>query len=125
MFASHNAERGRAGVAALQADPRLVEIARRRAQDMAANNYFSHTSPTGETAFSLMGQMRYVYGLAGENLARNNYPDAQSVSIAISGFMNSPGHRQNILEPRFNRVGIGMAIGADGMKYFAVVFAGP
>jgi uncharacterized protein YkwD len=125
MFVAHNTERAAAGVAALQADARLVEIARRRAEDMAARNYFSHTSPTGETAFSLMGQIGYVYGIAGENIARNNYPDSQSVSVAMSGFMNSAGHRQNILDGRFNRVGIGMAVGADGMKYFAVVFAGP
>jgi uncharacterized protein YkwD len=113
------------GVAPLQPDAHLFEIARRRAQDMAANDYFSHTSPTGETAFSLLGQTGYVYGIAGENIARNNHPDSQSVFVAMSGFMNSGDHRRNILEPRFNRVGIGVAARADGMKYFAVVFVGP
>jgi uncharacterized protein YkwD len=124
MFLAHNRERQSAGVAPLQADATQTEIARRRAQDMAAENYFSHTSPTGETAFSLMGQMGFTYVIAGENIARNNYPDGQSVSIAMSGFMNSPGHRTNILDSRYSLVGIGMAFGADGMKYFAVVFAG-
>ena len=92
---------------------------------MAALGYFSHTSPSGATAFSLMAQYGYTYLIAGENIARNNYPDAQSVSTAMAGFMSSAGHRTNILDSRFTRVGIGAAIGTDGMKYFAVVFSGP
>lgn len=124
MLQAHNAERSRAGVAPLEIDAVLTEIARRRAQDMATRNYFSHTSPSGETAFSLLGAFRYAYRTAGENIARNNYPDAQSVSIAMQGFMSSSAHRQNILDARFSRVGIGVAVGADGMKYFAVVFVG-
>jgi uncharacterized protein YkwD len=123
MFAAHNAERASNGVAALQIDATLTQLARTRAQDMASKNYFAHTSPTGQTAFSLLNASGYVYTLAGENLARNNYPDDQSVSVAMSGFMASPAHRVNVLEPKFSRVGIGMAVGADGMKYFAVIFA--
>jgi uncharacterized protein YkwD len=91
---------------------------------MAAQNYFSHTSPSGETAFTLMEAYGFKYALAGENIARNNYPDADSVKVAMDGFMNSPGHRQNILEPRFTKVGVGFALGSDGMKYYAVVFGG-
>ncbi len=91
---------------------------------MADNNYFSHTSPTGETAFSIMNDLGYFYLIAGENIARNNYPDDESASVAMTGFMNSPGHRDNILDARFNKVGIGLAIDSAGMKYFAVVFAG-
>jgi uncharacterized protein YkwD len=91
---------------------------------MAAKNYFAHTSPTGETAFTIMASLGYTYNIAGENIARNNYPDAESATTAMSGFMNSPSHRQNILETRFNNVGIGLVFGPEGMKYFAVVFSG-
>jgi uncharacterized protein YkwD len=124
MFAAHNAERARTGAGPLTVDATLQQAAQRRAQDMASRNYFSRTSPSGETAFSILGQLGYSYSIAGENIARNNYPDNQSVSTAMTGFMNSPSHRDNLLDRRFNRVGIAMAIGADGMKYFAVVFAG-
>lgn len=123
MFSAHNVERANNGVAALQIDGTLTQLARQRAQDMASKGYFSHTSPTGQTAFSLLNASGYVYTLAGENLARNNYPDSQSVSVAMSGFMASPTHRVNVLETKFSRVGIGMAVGADGLKYFAVIFA--
>ncbi len=124
MFEQHNQQRAAAGVAALQLDPTLESVARQRAEDMASKGYFSHTSPSGVTAFTLLDGAGYKYAIAGENIARNNYPDAQTVDTAMTGFMNSPGHRENILEPRFTRVGIAVAVDASGMKYFAVVFAG-
>jgi uncharacterized protein YkwD len=123
MFQSHNVQRGGAGLAALTVDARLMQVARQRAQDMAAKNYFAHTSPTGETAFTILGQIGYAYQLAGENIARNNFPDSETVQVSMNGFMNSAGHRANILEPVFRRVGIGVAFSGDGMKYFAVVFS--
>jgi uncharacterized protein YkwD len=123
MFSAHNAQRVANGVGPLVVDAALTQVARQRAQDMASKGYFSHTSPTGQTAFSLLNASGYSYSLAGENLARNNYPDDQTVSTAMTGFMNSPAHRVNVLETKFTRVGIGMAVGADGLKYFAVVFA--
>jgi uncharacterized protein YkwD len=124
LFSMHNSERSKAGLGGLTLDPTLEAVARQRAQDMASKNYFSHTSPTGETAFTLLGAFGYTYTIAGENIARNNYPDAESAATAMTGFMNSSSHRQNVLEGRFNRVGIAVAFGADNMKYFAVVFAG-
>jgi uncharacterized protein YkwD len=123
MFNSHNAQRAGAGLPGLSIDSRLMQVARQRAQDMASRGYFSHTSPSGETAFTILNQIGYAYRLAGENIARNNYPDSQSVEISMTGFMNSQSHRENILEPVYQRVGIGVAFGADGMKYFAVVFS--
>jgi uncharacterized protein YkwD len=109
MFSQHNQQRAGAGLGALNVDASLTNIARRRAQDMAANNYFAHTSPTGETAFTLMNGVGYVYAIAGENIARNNYPDGESVSVAMSGFMNSPGHRANILNCALKEIGVGYA----------------
>jgi uncharacterized protein YkwD len=124
MFSAHNQHRAASGLAPLQIDGALVAIARQRAQDMAANNYFSHTSPTGQTAFSIMDASGYVYAAAGENIARNNYPSSQTVDVAMNGFMNSAGHRANILQSLFTRVGIGVATDGNGMVYYAVVFAG-
>ena len=124
LFTMHNSQRAAAGVGALTLDPTLEAVARQRAQDMAAKNYFSHTSPSGETAFTILAGFGYTYSIAGENIARNNYPDADSASTAMTGFMNSASHRENVLDGRFNRVGIAVAFGADNMKYFAVVFAG-
>jgi uncharacterized protein YkwD len=124
MYASHNQIRAANGAGSLALDGTLVAVARQRAEDMAANNYFAHTSPSGETAFSIMDGAGYVYAIAGENIARNNYPASQSVQVAMDGFMNSPGHRANILEGQFTRVGIGVAVDGSGMIYYAVVFAG-
>jgi uncharacterized protein YkwD len=124
MFDRHNAERAAQGGAALQVDAALVSIARSRANDMAANNYFAHTSPSGVTAFTLLAQAGYGYSIAGENIARNNYQPAQTVVTAMTGFMNSPGHRANLLDARYTRVGVGVVTGAGSMFYYAVVFAG-
>ena len=124
LFNLHNVERNRAGLGALRLDPTLVAIARQRAQDMASKNYFAHTSPSGESTFGLMAAYGYAYSIAGENIAKNNYPDGQSAGTAMSGFMNSSTHRANILETRFTYIGVGLAFDSDGMKYFAVVFAG-
>ncbi len=62
------------------------------------------------------------YGLAGENLARNNYPDAQTLDIAFDGLMASPTHQANILEPRFVFVGAAVARARDGMWVYVAIF---
>ena len=124
MFESHNVQRANNGVAPLVIDAQLVNLARQRSQTMANTSCFSHTT-CGPTAFDLMGGIGYVFQIAGENIARNNYADAETVSVAMNGFMNSSGHRANILETRYTKVGIGVAFGANGMKYFTVIFAGP
>jgi uncharacterized protein YkwD len=124
MFNDHNTQRASQGVGPLALDAQLVSIARQRSQTMAATNCFSHTA-CGPTAFQLMANIGYTYQIAGENIARNNYPDADSEQVAMTGFLNSPGHYANIMETRYTKVGIGVAFGANGMKYFTVVFAGP
>ena len=119
-----NSARVAAGLPPLIVDAGLVAVARIRSNDMAARNYFSHTSPDGQTAFSLLDQWGIPYGWAGENLARNNYPPAEMVAIAIRDLMASSSHRDNILNPHFMRVGVGYALGKDGMHYFTTVFVG-
>lgn len=122
MFEAQNGARIQAGLPALTLDPLLTSIARQRANDMLARGYFSHTSPSGETAFTLLAAAGRRGVLAGENIARNNYPSTQSAGVALDGFLSSPSHRQNLMETRFRFVGIGAVQGPDGMKYFVVIF---
>jgi uncharacterized protein YkwD len=125
LFDATNARRASVGLPPLRANGYLAGIARLRSQDMATNNYFSHTSPNGDTAFSLMQQYGVPYGWAGENLALNNYPPNEAVPIADEALWNSPGHRENILNSHYTEAGIGHRVGADGKHYFTVVFTGP
>jgi uncharacterized protein YkwD len=125
LFDDTNRRRADSGLPVLRLDPSLVGIARIRARDMAAHGYFAHTSPvTGDTAFSLMDRYGVPYAWAGENLAKNNYPDAQCVAVADDALWNSAPHRENILGPNYTRLGVALAVDASGMKYFALVFAG-
>jgi len=118
-----NAQRAAAGLAPLQLDPGLVVVAGERAEDMVQKGYFSHTSPTGETFVTLMDRHGVPHSVCGENIAYNNYPDNETVAVAVSTWMASPGHRDNMLNPYFTRVGIGVARDGAGMKYYTVVFA--
>lgn len=125
VFDGQNSERVRAGLSALRIDAGLEAVARQRAQDMASRNYFSHVSPTGETAFSLIDAAGIKAPYAAENIGYNNYGDASSASAVLAAFMSSSTHRSNILSGVYSRVGLAVASAANGNKYYAVVFAGP
>ena len=125
LFNAINNERTQQGMSALAVHGCVVYVAKIRSDDMAARNYFSHTSPEGETAFTLMDKYGVPYGWAGENLARNNYPNDQTVAIAIRDLMASPGHRANILSPNYTHLGVGFAQDGAGMKYYTMIFIGP
>jgi uncharacterized protein YkwD len=126
LFQATNQRRASAGVAALQEDGYLNAIARLRSDEMAAHNYFSHTSPiTGENVFQLMDRYGVPYGWAGENLAKNNYPDNETVSVADQSLWDSPAHHENIVNANYTDVGIALAVDSSGMKYFTIVFTGP
>jgi uncharacterized protein YkwD len=126
LFELTNGRRASAGLAPLRANAALNGIARIRSQDMSDHNYFAHTSPiTGDTAFSLMEACGVPYGWAGENLAKNNYPNAETVAVADEALWDSPPHRENILNPHYTDVGIALVIDPAGMKYFTIVFTGP
>lgn len=101
-----NAERTKRGLQPLQDDPELTEVARAHSKDMFARGYFAHITPEGKSPFDRMNEAHVQYLAAGENLAL-----AHSLSIAHNGLMNSPGHRANILNPSFGRVGIGILDG--------------
>lgn len=125
LFNAVNDQRTQAGLSALEANGCVIYVAYLRSQDMAASNYFSHTSPSGETAFSLMDSNAVRYGWAGENLARDNYPDDQTVAVSIGDLMASQGHRDNILSTNYTEIGVGFAEDSAGMKYYTMVFIGP
>jgi uncharacterized protein YkwD len=126
LFDATNARRVASGLAPLRPNAYLVGIARIRSDEMAAYNYFAHTSPvTGATAFSLMDDYGVPFAWAGENLAKNNYPIGEAVAVADDALWNSPPHRENILNPHFTDAGIALTVDATGMKYFAIVFTGP
>lgn len=103
-----NEERAAVGLQPLVMDPALVEVARAHSGDMFRNGYFSHQSPTTGSPFDRINAAGIEYVTAGENLAL-----APTLDVAHQGLMDSPGHRANILEPSFGRVGIG-AISAPG-----------
>jgi len=104
-----NQERQAAGLAPLQADPELTEVARKHSADMFARGYFAHDTPEGLSPFDRMRAANVRFTTAGENLAL-----APTLGIAHTGLMNSPGHRANILRREFGRVGIGVMDG--GMR---------
>ncbi|MGI9104929.1 MAG: CvpA family protein [Pyrinomonadaceae bacterium] len=106
MLALVNGERAAAGLAPLAFDDELREVARRHSADMFARGYFAHLTPEGRSPFDRIREAGYTFRTAGENLAL-----APTLSIAHTGLMNSPGHRANILQPRFGRVGIGIMEG--------------
>ena len=106
MLALVNAERVRAGGRPLVADPETVDVARAHGRDMFARGYFSHETPEGASPFDRLRAAGIRYRTAGENLALS--PTLQS---AHEGLMKSPGHRENILNPAFGRLGIGIVDG--------------
>ncbi|TCK80605.1 CAP domain-containing protein [Albibacterium bauzanense] len=101
-----NVERKAHGLAPLEVDSRLTNVARDHSRDMFTRSYFSHISPEGLSPFDRIRKANILFLTAGENLAL-----AQTIPIAHEGLMNSPGHRANILNPSFRRVGIGVLDG--------------
>ena len=104
-----NEERTKRGFKALVADPQLVPVARAHSQDMFVRGYFSHYTPEGKDPFDRMKKAGIKYYSAGENLALG-----QTLKICHEGLMNSPGHKANILNPSYGRIGIGIL---DGGSY--------
>ena len=115
-----NSERAAQGLTALQKDSRLAALAQQKAEDMAKNQYFSHTSPTYGSAFDMLKAAGYSYKTAGENIAMGQ----KSAASVMDGWMHSSGHRANILHTSNEKIGVGYAVSADGMPYWVQIFAG-
>lgn len=97
-----NEERAKAGLGPLTLDTALSNMALDKAKDMYHNNYFSHNSPTYGSPFDMMDQYNIPYSHAGENIAKGQ-STAQQV---MTDWMNSEGHKQNILNPNFTKIGV-------------------
>jgi uncharacterized protein YkwD len=110
MLARVNAERRKAGARPLRANARLDQAAQRHAEDMLARDYFAHESPEGKTVRDRAKAAGYDWRMIGENIASGQF----SVEEVMDTWMNSPGHRRNILEPGFRELGIGLARGKSG-----------
>lgn len=101
-----NVERARAGCAAVHVDARLATAARLHSEDMARQNYFSHTSLDGRTPWDRIRAQGYAYGSA-ENIAAGYATPA----AVMTGWMNSPGHKANILNCANKALGVGVGRG--------------
>jgi len=124
VFEAQNQERTSRGLVALELDQRLVRVARLRAQENATAGRISHADAQGDEAYvRLLKQAGYAYGTSAENLARNAFDEDDTGAEAVAGFLDSPGHREALLDPRFRRVGVGAWLGTDLMAYIAVIYS--
>ncbi|MFS0727148.1 CAP domain-containing protein [Paenibacillus sp. 1P07SE] len=98
-----NQERSKAGLAPLASDAALSRVALDKAKDMYHNNYFSHQSPTYGSPFDMMRSYGISYSYAGENIASGQ----RTPQEVVTAWMNSPGHKANILGANFTKIGVG------------------
>ncbi|MHB1130914.1 MAG: CAP domain-containing protein [Chloroflexota bacterium] len=126
----HNNARAAQGQGALQLDEGLNRVAQAHVDDMARRNYFSHTTPEGLSPWDRLRQAGVTFGAAGENLAKDYVADGPSQPALLSAFTRmlaqtppNDGHRANILNPTFRRLGVGVARDAAGWLYSGYLFA--
>lgn len=112
-----NEERAKNGLKLLQENWELSRVARYKSQDMVDNRYFSHTSPTYGTPFQMIKAFGLTYRTAGENIAYGQ----RTPQAVVNAWMNSSGHRANILNPAYAQIGVGYV--ANG-NYWTQMFIG-
>ena len=112
-----NSDRKHYNLPALTIDPALSRIARVKSQDMLMGGYFSHTSPTYGDVRDMLTHFGYPYTAAGENIARH-----ATLQKAQAAFLSSPGHRRNILNAAYEKVGLGVALTSEGYVYLTQIF---
>ena len=117
VFNLINKERSNNGLQALKNDNEVQRIARIKAQDMVNSNYFSHQSPTYGSPFDMLKSFGVSYKSSGENIAGNG-----SNSSAVTAWMNSSGHRANILNGSYNYTGVGVVSSSKYGKIFVQMF---
>lgn len=116
-----NVERSKNGLAPLKANAELSKVAATKAQDMIDKNYFDHNSPTYGSPFDMMTKFGIKYTTAGENIAYGQKTPAE----VMNGWMNSSGHRANILNSNFTEIGVGVAKDKNGTPYWVQMFINP
>lgn len=114
-----NQERTKSGLGELKFDEELLKVARIKAQDLVDNNYFSHNSPVYGSPFEMMKSFGITYKAAGENIAGNS-----TLQGAVTAWMNSEGHRANILSNAYNYTGIGIVSSPKYGKVLVQMFIG-
>jgi hypothetical protein len=114
-----NSQRSNNGLPPLSYNGRLAASAYAKAQHMLANDYWAHTAPDGTTPWVFVRQAGYAYTTVGENLARG----FQSDSAIVSSWMNSPGHRANLLNPAYRDMGVAAATGTMNGEVTTLVVA--
>lgn len=112
VLAGMNFYRSLHGQNPLRLDPRLSAAADGRIQDMEERGYWSHASPDGDGPFLRLRDHGYAHSAAGENLAAG----FETAGVLVSGWMESEGHRRNILSPEFSDAGIAIIDGAIGKR---------
>lgn len=119
VFNLINKQRTNNGLSPLKIDSEVQNVARVKAQDMVDNNYFSHNSPTYGSPFDMLKSYKVSYKTAGENIAGNS-----NNKEAVNAWMNSSGHKENILNSSFNYTGIGIVKGSKYGKIYVQMFVG-
>lgn len=119
VFNLINKQRTDKGLSALKNDAEVQRVARIKAQDMVNNGYFSHQSPTYGSPFDMFKSFGISYKSAGENIAANS-----SNSGAVTAWMNSSGHRANILNGSYNFTGVGVVSSPKYGKMYVQMFIG-
>lgn len=116
-----NIQRANAGLQTLTQNWQLSRVARYKSQDMIDKGYFAHTSPTYGSPFKMMESFGIRYSAAGENIAMGQ----RTPSEVMNAWMNSPGHRNNIMSPSFTQIGVGLAKDKNGRMYWTQMFIKP
>ncbi|HBG1792286.1 TPA: sporulation protein [Clostridioides difficile] len=115
-----NIERAKAGLNPLTLDSSISNVATKKSQDMIDNNYFSHNSPTYGSPFDMLKKFGISYKTAGENIAMVQ----KTPKEVVNAWMNSEGHRKNIMNPNFSKIGVGVAQKSGGSIYWTQIFVG-
>lgn len=105
------------GLSEFKTDWELSRVARYKSQDMKDNNYFSHTSPVYGSPFDMIKNFGLSYRTAGENIAKGQ----RTPKDVVNAWMNSSGHRKNILNSSFKKIGVGYV---EGGNYWTQMFIG-
>ncbi|MDD3168441.1 MAG: CAP domain-containing protein, partial [Eubacteriales bacterium] len=116
-----NKERAAAGLPALKVNTNLAGVAEKKAEDLRDKNYFDHNSPTYGSPFDMMKQFGIKYSTAGENIAKGQRTPAD----VMNGWMNSPGHKANIMNANYTEIGVGYVTDSNGGTYWVQMFIRP
>ena len=112
-----NVERSKKGLKPLSVDWQLSRVARIKSQDMKDKGYFSHESPTYGSPFNMMKSFGISYRFAAENIAKGQ----KTPEAVVSSWMNSSGHRANILNSNYSKIGVGYV---ESGNYWTQMFTG-